>query len=68
MLLYIAYVFRFIVHILLIVFFTGLGFLIFLYFVSVLFRNFALAYYMRENNCFPPGLQLQDCLDFYFQV
>ena len=31
-------------------------------------RNFALAYYMKENNCFPKGFVLQDCLDFYFQV
>ncbi len=31
-------------------------------------RNFALAYYMRENGCFPAGFRLQECLDFYFQV
>ncbi len=31
-------------------------------------RNFALAYYMKENNCFPKGFHLQECLDFYFQV
>jgi glutaminase len=31
-------------------------------------RNFALAYYMKENKCFPKGFVLQDCLDFYFQV
>ena len=31
-------------------------------------RNFALAYYMKENECFPKGFILQDCLDFYFQV
>ena len=31
-------------------------------------RNYALAYYMKENKCFPKGTVLQDCLDFYFQV
>ena len=48
--------------------FTSHFFLPHLHFLTCFFRNFALAYYMRENNCFPPGLQLQDCLDFYFQV
>ncbi|XP_077991901.1 glutaminase kidney isoform, mitochondrial-like [Glandiceps talaboti] len=32
-------------------------------------RNFALAYYMRENKCFPPGSSsLQETLEFYFQL
>jgi len=31
-------------------------------------RNFALAYYMKENKCFPPDFNLQDTLDFYFQT
>lgn len=31
-------------------------------------RNFALAYFMRENKCFPPGTKLQETLEFYFQV
>jgi len=31
-------------------------------------RNFALAYFMRENDCFPPGTKMQDVLDFYFQL
>ncbi|XP_070540566.1 glutaminase kidney isoform, mitochondrial-like isoform X2 [Ptychodera flava] len=33
-------------------------------------RNFALAYYMRENNCFPPGAAaaLQETLEHYFQL
>lgn len=32
-------------------------------------RNFALAYFLRENMCFPPGnISIQDTLDFYFQV
>ena len=31
-------------------------------------RNFALTYFMKENKCFPPGFNLQECLDFYFQV
>lgn len=30
-------------------------------------RNFALGYFMRENNCFPEGTSLEDTLDFYFQ-
>lgn len=31
-------------------------------------RNFAMAYYMRENKCFPAGTNLQDSMDLYFQV
>ena len=31
-------------------------------------RNFALAYFMKENKCFPQGFNLQETLDFYFQV
>ena len=31
-------------------------------------RNFALAYYMKENQSFPKGFILQETLDFYFQV
>lgn len=31
-------------------------------------RNFALAYYMRENKCFPEGTKLHEVLDFYFQL
>ncbi|WP_338681693.1 glutaminase A [Streptomyces acidiscabies] len=30
-------------------------------------RNFALGYSMRERNAFPPGTDLQETLDFYFQ-
>jgi len=30
-------------------------------------RNFALAYFMRENNAFPPDTNIIDTLDFYFQ-
>ena len=30
-------------------------------------RNFALGYFMREKNAFPPGVELLDVLDFYFQ-
>ena len=30
-------------------------------------RNFALAYFMRENNAFPEDVDLHDVLDFYFQ-
>ena len=31
-------------------------------------RNYALAFYMRENKCFPDKINLRECLDFYFQV
>ncbi|KAI1726768.1 glutaminase domain-containing protein [Ditylenchus destructor] len=32
-------------------------------------RNYALSYYMKENKCFPPGIQsLREELDFYFQL
>lgn len=32
-------------------------------------RNFALAYFLRENMCFPPGdVNITNILDFYFQV
>jgi len=30
-------------------------------------RNFALAYFMRENGAFPPDTRLHETLDFYFQ-
>ncbi|KAG2388162.1 hypothetical protein C9374_001012 [Naegleria lovaniensis] len=30
-------------------------------------RNFALAYYMEENNVFPEGSNIEDTLDLYFQ-
>ena len=30
-------------------------------------RNFALAYFMRENGAFPKDVDLHDVLDFYFQ-
>jgi glutaminase len=30
-------------------------------------RNFALGYSMRENGAFPPGVDLQQTLEFYFQ-
>ncbi|MFA8451578.1 MAG: glutaminase A [Bacteroidales bacterium] len=30
-------------------------------------RNFALAYYMRENNAFPASTDILETLDFYFQ-
>jgi len=32
-------------------------------------RNFALAYFLRENMCFPPGdVNIPNILDFYFQT
>lgn len=30
-------------------------------------RNFALAYFMRENNAFPENTNVREALDFYFQ-
>ena len=30
-------------------------------------RNFALGYFMRENNAFPEGTDLHEILEFYFQ-
>ncbi|MGB3619641.1 MAG: glutaminase A [Catalinimonas sp.] len=30
-------------------------------------RNFALAYFMRENGAFPPNTDIKEVLDFYFQ-
>lgn len=31
-------------------------------------RNFALSYMMRESNAFPPGVDIVENLDFYFQT
>ena len=31
-------------------------------------RNYALAYYMKENNCFPKGTNVKSCLEFWYQV
>ncbi|KAL7407344.1 hypothetical protein ABVT39_007049 [Epinephelus coioides] len=31
-------------------------------------RNFAIGYYMKEKKCFPPGAEMIDALDFYFQL
>uniref|UniRef100_A0AC34QUB2 Glutaminase n=1 Tax=Panagrolaimus sp. JU765 TaxID=591449 RepID=A0AC34QUB2_9BILA len=31
-------------------------------------RNYALAYYLREHGCFPPGTNLTETLDLYFQL
>jgi glutaminase len=31
-------------------------------------RDYALAHFMRENKCFPPGANIKNILDFYFQV
>ncbi|TSM44117.1 Glutaminase kidney isoform, mitochondrial [Bagarius yarrelli] len=30
-------------------------------------RNFAIGYYLKEKKCFPPGADMIDALDFYFQ-
>jgi glutaminase len=31
-------------------------------------RNNAIAYFMRENKCFPGNVDIKKVLDFYFQV
>jgi glutaminase len=31
-------------------------------------RNFALAYFMREQDAFPPGTDVREALDFYFRA
>ncbi len=31
-------------------------------------RNYAIAYYMKENKCFPEKAILKEVMDFYFQV
>jgi glutaminase len=31
-------------------------------------RDFSLAYFMRENNCFPKGADIKKILEFNFQV
>ncbi|KAM3622177.1 uncharacterized protein V6R79_021515 [Siganus canaliculatus] len=31
-------------------------------------RNYAIGYYMKEKKCFPPGVDMIDALDFYFQL
>ena len=31
-------------------------------------RDFSLAYFMRENKCFPPGADINKILEFHFQV
>ena len=35
---------------------------------SCMDRDFSLAYFMRENKCFPPGADIKKLLEFYFQV
>ena len=48
--------------------FVGFNNSVFLAEKEVADRNYALAYYMKENDIFPKGFRLQECLDFYFQV
>ena len=31
-------------------------------------RDFALTYFLRENQCFPPGADIKRTLELYFQV
>ena len=48
--------------------FVGFNNSVFLAEKEVADRNYALAYYMKENNCFPKGVNVKDCLDFWYQV
>ena len=48
--------------------FVGFNNSIFLAEREVSDRNYALAYYMKENKCFPKGSNIKDCLDFWYQV
>ena len=31
-------------------------------------RNYSMAYYLKENRCFPPKTNLANIMDLYFQV
>ena len=31
-------------------------------------RNYSMAYYLKENKCFPPKTNLANIMDLYFQV
>jgi hypothetical protein len=31
-------------------------------------RNYALAHYMKEYKCYPPGVTIKECVDFWYQV
>ena len=31
-------------------------------------RNYAMAYFMKENKCFPPKTDITRAMDLYFQV
>jgi hypothetical protein len=48
--------------------FVGFNNSVFLAEKEVADRNYALAYYMKENNCFPKGINVKDCLEFWYQV
>ncbi len=48
--------------------FVGFNNSVFLAEKEVADRNYALAYYMKENNCFPKGTNVKSCLDFWYQV
>lgn len=48
--------------------FVGFNNSVFLAEKEVSDRNYALSYYMKENNCFPKGVNIKDCLDFWYQV
>jgi glutaminase len=48
--------------------FVGFNNSVFLAEKEVADRNYALAYYMKENNCFPKGTNIKSCLEFWYQV
>jgi len=48
--------------------FLGFNNSVFLAEKEVADRNYALAYYMKENKCFPQGVNVKQCLDFWYQV
>ena len=48
--------------------FVGFNNSVFLAEKEVADRNYALAYYMKENKCFPKGTNIKQCLDFWYQV
>ena len=48
--------------------FVGFNNSVFLAEKEVADRNYALAYYMKENKCFPKGTNIKSCLEFWYQV
>ena len=48
--------------------FVGFNNSVFLAEKEVADRNYALAYYMKDNKCFPKGTNIKSCLEFWYQV